>query len=114
MRVCIPTDSPGGPASPVADSFQESDLFDFYELGDDGRFDLYVQIRNCAGTCKDDVETVARRGAQVVIVNEVSANYLHRFAKSGISVYRALGGPSEDSIAALHDKRLSELSRIKS
>ena len=114
MKVCIPTNTPGGPASPVAESFQDSDFFDFYELTEDGRFNLYVQIRNCAGMCKDDVETVVRRGAEAVIVNTITANTLHRLAISGVAVYRALEGQSNDSLNALRTKGLSRLDRIKS
>jgi len=114
MKVCIPTNTPGGPDSPVADSFQDSDFFDFYELAEDGRFVLYVQIRNCAGMCKDDVETVVRRGAEAVIANTITPNSLHRFTRSGVVVYRALEGRSKDSLDALSTKGLSRLDRIKS
>ncbi len=113
MRVCIPTDEPGGPDAPVADSFQESDLFDFYDLSD-GRFVMFVQIRNCAGMCKDDVETVVRRGAQAVIANKVTPNSLHRFARAGVEVYHALGGPSHDSLETLLLKGLPRMDGIKS
>ena len=114
MRVCIPTDSPGGPESPVAKSFHESDFLDFYEQAADGRFALYAQIRNCAGTCKDNVETIVRRGIETVIVNDATANTLHRFTVSGVAVYRALGGPSTNSLEALKTDGLSRLGRIKS
>jgi len=114
MRVCVPTNTPGGPESPVSDSFQESDFFDFYDLAEDGKFVLFVQIRNCAGMCKDDVETVVRRGAQAVIVKSVTANTLHRLSRSGVTVYRALEGLSNDSLDALKTNSLSRMDRIKS
>ncbi len=113
MRVCIPTNEPGGPDAPVADSFQESDLFDFYDLSDEGEYSMYVQIRNCAGMCKDDVETVVRRGAQAVIANMVTPNSLHRFSREGVEVYRALVGPSKDSLKALQTNRLARMGKIK-
>jgi predicted Fe-Mo cluster-binding NifX family protein len=113
MRVCVPTNSPGGPDVPVASSFHESDFFDFYELNGDGRFNLFVQIRNCAGTCKDDVETVVRRGADAIIVNNLSANSLHRFTRAGVAVYKALDGPSKYSLESLNRKDLGRIDRIK-
>ncbi len=114
MRVCIPTDSPGGPDAPVASSFGDSDFFDFYESDDNGKFVLLVQIRNCAGMCKDDVETVVRRGAEAVVTNAITTNYLHRFTRAGVSVYRALDGPSKDSLGALQSKDLQRMDKIKS
>jgi predicted Fe-Mo cluster-binding NifX family protein len=114
MRVCVPTDSPGGPASPVADSFQESDLLDFYELDTQGRFVLSVQIPNCAGTCKDNVETVVRRGAEVVIVKTMSPSSVNRFMGAGVTVYRAHDGPSKISLAAMHNGELALLLKTKS
>ncbi len=114
MRVCVPTDTPGGPSAPVADRFQDSDLLDFYESADDGMFLLLVQIRNCAGTCKDDVETVVRRGAEAVVAKSMTSSTLGRFTRSGVTVYRALDGPSKNSLAALHRKALAPLDRIKS
>ena len=114
MRVCIPTNSPGGPDAPVANSFQESDLFDFYDSGDSGGFALFVQIPNCAGTCKDDVETVVRRGAEAVIVDNITSNSLHRLVRAGISVYRARAGPSKESLEALRSEGLPRLDKIRS
>ena len=91
----------------VADSFQASDLFDFYDLAESGDYVLSAQIRNCSGTCKDDVETIVRRGTEAVIVKEISANSLQKFKRSGVSVYRAVDGPVRNSLASLHPNVLA-------
>jgi len=107
MRVCIPTDSPGGPDALVADSFQASDLFDIYDLDENGDYVLSTQIRNCSGTCKDDIETIVRRGTEAVIVKEISANALQRLKASGVSVYLAADGPVSNSLTSFHRNDLA-------
>ena len=91
----------------MADSFQDSDLLDFYDEARDGNFVLSVQIRNCAGMCKDDVETVVRRGAQALIVRGISSSTLFRFRRSGVQVYRAEEGPAGESLRSLRTKDLA-------
>ena len=96
---------------PVAASFQESDLLDIYDSGADGTWNLSTQIRNCAGTCKDTVEMVVRRGADALIVRSISTSSFYRLRRAGVTVYIADDGPASNSLDSLKNNVLKERSR---
>lgn len=109
MRVCVPSKSPGGPRSEIAESFEESDLLDIYDQGPDGTFVLTAQIRNCGGMCRDDAETVIRRGANAVIVKSLRPGIRFRLERAGVKVLGPVDGLAETSLMALAAKGLREL-----
>jgi predicted Fe-Mo cluster-binding NifX family protein len=88
VKVCVPCQFPGGPDGVVAAPFEESELLDYYEIGEDGNFEHIAQTRYCLGGCSDPVETITRRGVESIIVAGISPNSLMRFTNAGIKVFR--------------------------
>lgn len=99
MRICIPCQFPGGPDAVVSAPFEESELFDYYEVQEDGKFEHLAQMRPCLGGCSDPIEAVTRREVKAVIVAGISPSSLMRFSNSGIMVLRA----DSPSVRALID-----------
>jgi predicted Fe-Mo cluster-binding NifX family protein len=112
--ICIPTRFPGGPDSVISESFEDAELFDFYEVHPDGNFEHTVQSRPCACWGPDQVEAVARRGIDAIIVAGMSSSALMRFRASGVRILRA----DNPSVTALLDScstgRLVEIGMDKS
>jgi len=98
MRVCIPSLDPGGPDG-VAASFEETEVFDFYEVQPDGNFERLAQTRPCACWGPDQAEAVARRGIEAIIVGGISPSALLKFSAEGVRVLRV----DNPSVAALLD-----------
>lgn len=88
MRICVPCQFPGGPDGVVAAPFEESELLDYYEIGEDGNFEHIAQTRQCLGGCSDPVEAITRRGVESIIVTGISPNSLLKFTNAGIKVFR--------------------------
>jgi predicted Fe-Mo cluster-binding NifX family protein len=109
MKVCIPCQSPGGPDAVVNAPFEESEMLDYYEVHEDGNFDLVAQMRSCLGGCSDPVEAVTRRGVEVIVVTGISPRSLMLFRNAGIKVLRADSPAVRSLIDSLHRGALPEI-----
>jgi predicted Fe-Mo cluster-binding NifX family protein len=109
MKVCVACQSPGGLDAEVTSPLEESDMLDYYEVGPDGRVKLMAETRQCAGSCSDAVEGIARRGTDVVIVAGLSPDALLKFWNAGVRVLRAEGNPARELIKAFCENRLREI-----
>jgi predicted Fe-Mo cluster-binding NifX family protein len=89
LRICIAGQSPGGIDGVVNAPLEESEVLDYYDVLPNGRFEHLAQTRQCAGTCSDAVEGIARREVKAVIVAGLSPNSLLKFHNAGIRVLRA-------------------------
>lgn len=109
MRVCIPSLDPGGPDGVAAASFEETDVFDFYEVYEDGDFERVAQTRPCACWGPDQAEAISRRSIEAIVVSSMSSSALLKFRVAGVRVLKA----DNPSVAALLDSyvagRLDEL-----
>lgn len=109
MKVCVPCRYPGGPEAAPAASFEDSDLFDYYEVHAGGSFVLTAETRPCLGGCSDPVEAVLRRGVEAVIVRDISPDTLMRLRNASVKVYKGAAGRVRELIMALAADRLEEI-----
>jgi predicted Fe-Mo cluster-binding NifX family protein len=87
MKVCIPCAEPGGPDSAIESAFEETDILDYYEVDEDGRFVHTAHMRNCGGAaCIDPVDAIVGRGVDVVIVTDITPANLMRFKNAAVRV----------------------------
>jgi predicted Fe-Mo cluster-binding NifX family protein len=118
MRVCIPSLDPGGPDGVAAASFEETEVFDFYDVHPDGNFERFAQTRPCACWGPDQAEAVSRRGIEAIIVEGISPSALLKFSTAGVRVLR-VDNPSVaallDSFAAgrLDEIRIDQFARLR-
>ena len=117
MRVCIPSIDPGGPDGVAAASFEDAEVFDFYDGRPDGNFERVAQTRPCMCWGPDQAEAISRRSVDAILVACISPNSLLKFATSGVKVFR-VDNPSVatllDSFAAgrLTEIRISEFAKL--
>jgi len=97
MRVCVPSLDSGGLDGIAAPSFEETEVFDFYEVSPDGCFERFAQTRPCACWGPDQAEAVSRRGIDAIIVNGISPNAFLKFRTAGVHVLR-VDNPSVASL----------------
>jgi len=83
----VPCGNPGGPEAPITNGFEESEVYDYYEVAEDGRFEHVAQARHCTGGCADPVDTLVSRGAEAVIVTGLRPSTLFRLVKGGVRVF---------------------------
>ena len=88
MKVCIPSQFPGGPDSVASASFEDTEFFDFYEIRSDGSFEHLAQSRPCACSGPNLVEVVAWRGINAIIVGGISPSALLLFRSAGVRVLK--------------------------
>jgi predicted Fe-Mo cluster-binding NifX family protein len=103
MRVCVPSLDPGGPDGVAAASFEETEVFDFYDVHPDGNFERFAQASPCACWGPDQAEAVSRRGIEAIIVEGISPSALLKFSTAGVRVLRV----DNPSVAALLDSLAS-------
>jgi predicted Fe-Mo cluster-binding NifX family protein len=89
VRVCIASQDPGELEGLVLAPLEESEVLDYYDVTEDRAFSHVAQTRQCASTCSDGVDGIARRGATDVIVAGLSPNSLLKFWRAGVRVYKA-------------------------
>lgn len=89
MRVCIASQDPGELEGLVLAPLEESEVLDYYDVSESRAFSHVAQTRQCASTCSDGIDGIARRGATDVIVAGLSPNSLLKFWRAGVRVYRA-------------------------
>lgn len=99
MRICIPCIYPGGSDGVASTSFEEADVFDFYDVKENGEFEQVAQSRVCMCWGADQAEAIARRGIDAIIVATISPNSLLKFKSFRVKVLRS----NNPSVAALTD-----------
>jgi predicted Fe-Mo cluster-binding NifX family protein len=107
MRVCVACQFPGGPEAEIVYSLEESELFDCYEVHDDGRYELTAQTRRCA--CSDLVEPIIRRGVEAVVVKGLAPNSLLALGNAGIRVFLTESQSAKAALDVLTEGRLREV-----
>jgi predicted Fe-Mo cluster-binding NifX family protein len=88
VRICIPSLDPGGPDGIAAPSFENTEVFDFYEMQPDGTFERIAQTRPCMCWGPDQAEAIYRRGVEAIIVAGISPSALLKFKSAGVKVFR--------------------------
>ncbi len=88
MRICIPSLDPGGPEGKAAPSFENTEVFDFYEMRSDGSYERFAQTRPCMCWGPDQAEAIYRRGVEAIIVGDISPSALLKFKSAGVKVLR--------------------------
>jgi len=117
MRVCVPSLDPGGPDGVAAASFEDSEVFDFYDIRPDGNFESVAQTRPCMCWGPDQAEAVSRRGIDAIIVGGISPSALLKFISAGVRVLR-VDNPSVASlldsfaVGRLVEMKLSEFAKL--
>ena len=109
MKICIPSQSPGGPDAIVSTSFEEAELLDYYEIHEDGNFDHTAQMRLCDSGCSDPVEAIARRGTEAIVVASISPGKYGRFGRAGVMMLRANNPSARGLIDSLVTDGLEEM-----
>lgn len=109
MRICVPCGSPGGPEAPITDGFEESDMYDYYEVASDGRFEHVAQTRQCVGGCADPVDTIISRGVEAVIVTSLHPSTLFRLAKGGVRIFLTKNPSVRATLDAFASGQLEEV-----
>jgi len=89
LKICIPSQFPGGPDAAATAPLEEAELLDYYEVHQDGNFEHLAQTRPCVGGCADPIESITRREVKAIIVAGISPGSLMRFRNSGVKVFRA-------------------------
>jgi predicted Fe-Mo cluster-binding NifX family protein len=93
----------------VTESLGESEFLDYYNVREDGGFEHIAQTRQCAGSCSDPVEGIAKRGVRAVIIAGLSPNALLKFHNAGIRVFNAKSASVPDLIREWAAGRLEEV-----
>jgi predicted Fe-Mo cluster-binding NifX family protein len=88
VRICIGCSDPGGPDAAIIDPLEMSDIVDYYELHENGKFEHTAQTRKCVGGCADLVESIIRRGVEKVVVLSLSPNSLLKLSNCGVLIYK--------------------------
>lgn len=83
----------------VAPSFEDSEVFDFYDIRPDGGLERIAQTRPCLCWGPDQAEAISRRGVEAIIVRGISPNTFLKFMTSGVKVFMA----EDRSISVLLD-----------
>ena len=82
---------------------------DYYEVDSDGSFEQVAQTRQCAGTCSDAVEGIARRDVKIIIVAGISPNSLLKFKNAGVQVLKANSQSVRELMDAFATNSLEEI-----
>ena len=107
MKICIGSAFPGGPEAEIVYPFEDSELLDYYTIGENGRFEQTAQTRRCL--CSDLIESVIRRGIDAVIVKDLTSTSLFKFASSRV---RVLVSPSRSVKASIDLFQKGELPEL--
>jgi predicted Fe-Mo cluster-binding NifX family protein len=97
--VCIPCEELGGVEGRLAKSFEAADVFDYWELGDDGS--ARHTARNTARHGSSCVEAIERRRTDAVLVVSIASHTLARFSSLGVKVFRAEGPSVQEALRSL-------------
>lgn len=107
VLVCVGSAFPGGIDAEILFPFEDSELFDYYEVGPDGQLSMTAQTRRCL--CSDLIEPVIRRGISAVIVKDLSSPSLFKFTGGGVRVYLSSERSVRESLRLFREGKLEEL-----
>jgi predicted Fe-Mo cluster-binding NifX family protein len=120
VKICIGCADPGGPETEIVDPLELCDVLDYYELQKNGEFEHVAQTRKCLGGCADLVESIVKRGVEMVVVISLSPNSLLKLSNSGVRVYRtenpsvkvSLDLPSRDKLVEIDRSQFSKMAKM--
>lgn len=107
MKVCVGTQLPGGIDADIRFPLEDSELFDYFELDDDGGVEHTAQGRRCL--CADLIEPIVRRGVDAVVVRDLTTTSLFKFASAKVRVYLTKDDSVRAALASLRAGNLEEL-----
>jgi predicted Fe-Mo cluster-binding NifX family protein len=108
--VCIPCEDPGGASGKLASSFETADVFDYWEIGDDGTACHAAQNRTCHGSfCVEPVEAIHRRRADALVVTSIAPATLAAFSALGVKVFRAESPTVQNALRSLAAGTLKQM-----
>jgi len=93
----------------VGESLELSEILDFYDLREDGRFEHTSHTRKCLGGCSDLVETIVRREVEKVPVLTLTPNSLFRLLGAGVKVCRVVDPSVRVTLDMLAKGELEEI-----
>jgi len=106
MRVCIPSLDPGGPNGQAAPSFEDTEVFDFFEVHADGSLDYVAQTRPCVCWGPNQAEAIARRGIEAIVVGGISSGAYLMFKSMGVRILKADGSSTALLLKSYAEDRL--------
>lgn len=92
MRICIPTNNPGGLDASRSEHFGHCDVFTLVELDSDNRIssvETLLPPDHGAGGCMVPVQVLNEANVDVIVVGGMGARPMQGFADVGIDVYWA-------------------------
>jgi predicted Fe-Mo cluster-binding NifX family protein len=107
MKVCVGTQFPGGMDARILFSLEDSELFDYFEMREDGTFEHIAQGRRCL--CADLIEPIIRRGIDAAVVKDLTTTSLFKFASAKVKVFVTQESSVRASLEALRSGTLEEL-----
>lgn len=111
MKICVGCADPSGLEAEIVDPLELCDVLDCYELQKNDEFEHVAQTRKCLGGCADLVESIVRRGVEIVVVISLSPNSLLKLSNSGVRVYRTENPSAKVSLDLLSRDKLVEIDR---
>jgi len=88
-------------------TLEESELFDCYELHEEGEPELVAEMRRCA--CSDLIEPIIRRGVDAVVVKGLAPSSLLALGNAGMKVFLSESPSVKASLDMLDQGRLKEV-----
>ncbi|MCU0851897.1 MAG: hypothetical protein MUC90_01375 [Thermoplasmata archaeon] len=88
-------------------SLEDSELFDYFEMREDGTFEHTAQGRRCL--CADLIEPIIRRGIDAAVVKDLTTTSLFKFASANVKVFVTQESSVRASLEALQSGTLEEL-----
>jgi len=107
VKICVGTQLPGGLDANILFSLEDSELFDYFEMHEDGSLEHTAQTRRCL--CADLIEPLIRRDIDAVVVKDLSTTSLFKFASAKVKVYVTEETSVKASLDALRAGKLEEL-----
>lgn len=107
MKICVGSQWPGGIDADIRFPLEDSELFDYFEMGEDGSIEHTAQGRRCL--CADLIEPIVRRGVDAVVVKDLTTTSLFKFASAKVGVYLTRENSVRASLASLRAGNLEEL-----
>lgn len=104
MRICIPTNSPGGLEASRSEHFGHCDVFTLVELDSDNKISSVETLSppdHGAGGCMVPVQVLNDANVNAIVVGGIGARPMQGFAEVGIDVYWADRNSILDAVTAV-------------
>ncbi len=104
MRICIPTNSPGGLEASRSEHFGHCDVFTLVELDSDNKISSVETLPppdHGAGGCMVPVQVLNDANVDAIVVGGIGARPMQGFAEVGIDVYWADRNSILDAVTAV-------------